>query len=219
MINGRRHFLRNLLVAAASLSTLSAGCSKEGRLPAIPAGTTVLAFGDSVTYGTGAGSGEDWPSLLAQQTGWDIINAGIPGDTAEAGKDRITALLNEYSPALVIIEIGGNDFLRRRPASAVKEDIRHIVHAVRAAGAQPLLVAVPELSLVGALTRSPSDSPIFQELAKEEGLPLVSDVFSDILGQPALCADKIHPNALGYARMAEGIHAYLRQLGLSPSRQ
>ncbi|HEX6734498.1 MAG TPA: GDSL-type esterase/lipase family protein [Azonexus sp.] len=206
----RRPFLQ-LLAATVALGA----CGRQARWPAVPPGAAVLAFGDSVTHGTGAGPGEDWPSLLARRTGWQIANAGIPGDTAEAARQRIQAALDEHRPALVIVELGGNDFLRRRPASAVKENLRQILHTIRQAGAQPLLVAVPELSLLGVVARRPSDSPIYRELGEAEKVPVIADVFSDILGRPELCADQIHPNADGYREMAAGLHAALQRLGLA----
>jgi acyl-CoA hydrolase len=205
----RRDFL---LLTLSGLAL--AACGSRQKLSALPLGSRVLAFGDSVTYGTGANPGEDWPTLLSELTGWQIINAGIPGDTAEAGKSRLQGLLDEHRPVLVIIEIGGNDFLRRRQASAVKQDLKTMIAAVRAANAQPLLIGVPELSLLAAFGK-PGDSPIYAELGKEEKLPVIPDVFSDILSKPELCADKIHPNAAGYRRMADGIRAALKDLGLA----
>jgi acyl-CoA hydrolase len=207
---GRRAFIFMLGGAA-----LVGACGREPLRPALPAGATVLAFGDSVTFGTGAGPGEDWPGLLAGLTGWRVINAGIPGDTAEVADARLQALLDEHRPALVLVELGGNDFLRRRPSKAVKEDLRRIVRRVREAGAQPVLVAVPELSLLAAVARRPSDAPLYRELGEEERLPVIGEVFSDILGRPELCADQIHPNADGYRQMAAGIHAALQRLGIS----
>ena len=71
------------LAATLALAPLLGACSKKSpRLQSLPAGATVLAFGDSVTYGTGAQAGQDWPSLLAGLSGWNVINAGIAGDTA-----------------------------------------------------------------------------------------------------------------------------------------
>ena len=208
----RRTFLT---LGAASLLLLA--CGKAKKLSAIAPGKTVLAFGDSVTFGTGAAPGEDWPTLLGQQTGWQIVNAGIPGDTAEAGKRRFDALLEQHQPTLVIIEIGGNDFLRRRDPKAVKEDLRGMIRVARQQGAQVVLVAVPELSLLGALTKAPSDSPIYEELGDEENIPVISEVFSQILSQPELCADQIHPNAKGYQHMAAGIYQSLVKTGLAGS--
>ena len=206
---------RRTFLSLGIASLLLVACGKSKKLPAISAGKTVLAFGDSVTFGTGAAPGEDWPTLLAQKTGWPIVNAGIPGDTAEAGKRRFGALLEQHQPALVIIEIGGNDFLRRRDPKAVKEDLRGMIRAARQQGAQVALVAVPELSLLGALTRAPSDSPIYEELGDEENIPIIDKVFSEILSQPELCADQIHPNARGYQQMAEGIYKSLVKTGLA----
>jgi len=197
-----------------SAMVLSA-CAKKPAFSPFPSGSRVLAFGDSVTFGTGAGEGEDWPTLLGGLSGWVVTNAGVPGDTAEAGRSRIPALLEEHKPALVIIEIGGNDFLRRRPASAVKNDLRELVTTVRQAGAQPVLVGVPELSVLAVVAGKPSDSPIYEEIGKEENVPVVSGVFSEVLSRPELCSDKIHPNASGYRQMAAGIHSGLIRLGLA----
>ncbi len=206
---------RRNFIAALLASTLLEACSKKIKMPAIPPGQIVLAFGDSVTFGTGASPGEDWPSLLGAQTGWQMINAGIPGDTAESGKTRIKALLDEYRPALVFVEMGGNDFLRRSAASVVKEDLRRIVQEIRQTGSQVVLIGVPELSLLAVVASKASDSPIYRELANEEKIPLIGDVFSEVLSQPALRSDKIHPNAEGYRQMATDIFAQLKKLGLS----
>jgi acyl-CoA hydrolase len=183
-------------------------------MASVPPGSVVLAFGDSVTYGTGAQSGEDWPTLLAQKTRWQIVNAGIPGDTALNGKDRIAALLEQHRPALVIIEIGGNDFLRRRSHAAVKEDIRQIITTSRSSGAEIVLVAVPEFSMFAVVAEKPSDAPLYAELGKEEKIPVIAGVFSGVLSQMALRADTIHPNAKGYRVMADGLFAELKKIGL-----
>src|SRR5690606_23505804 len=97
-----------------------------------------------------------------------VINAGIPGDTAARAVGRIAGALDETRPALAIIELGGNDFLQRRAAADVKEDLRTIVRAVRSAGAIPVLVGVPELSVLRAAVGRLRDSPIYAELADEE---------------------------------------------------
>jgi len=209
----KRRAVLGILVASIALTA----CGKPAQLKMIQPGKTVLAFGDSVTFGTGASAGEGWPTLLANQTGWAIVNAGIPGDTAEAGKQRIEVLLDEHQPALIIIEIGGNDFLHRRSPKAVKEDIRSMIQAAKNRGAQVVLVAVPELSLIGAVTRKPTEAPLYRELGEEEKVPVVSDVFAEILGKPELCADQIHPNAKGYRQMASGLYSSLQKVGLVPA--
>lgn len=204
---------RRFLLAGLSLPFFVA-CSRSPKAAVVPRGATVLAFGDSVTFGTGARPGEDWPTLLAAASGWRIVNAGIPGDTAEAGRGRIAGLLQEHRPALVIVEIGGNDFLRRRSQKAVKEDIRAILAAIRGAGVAALLIAAPEPSLLAAVAGRPSDAPIYAELAREEKVPVIEDVFSDILAKPEWRADPVHPNAAGYREMAERLAQAMRKLGV-----
>lgn len=206
-------FLLPLLVCGLT------ACEREMTKPsALPAGSVVLAFGDSVTHGTGAAPGEDYPARLAVLTGWDVRNHGVPGDTAQAARARIAAALEETQPALVLLEIGGNDFLRQRKESQVREDIRAILAAVRAQRIPVVLIAVPGFSPLGAAVGRLSDSPIYETLAAEEKLPLVANVFTDVLSNPALKADAIHPNAHGYRRLAEGIAAALRETGLLASR-
>lgn len=190
-----------------------AACSGTPQYAPLPPGTSVLAFGNSVTYGTGAAPHDNYPLKLAARTGWAIHNAGIPGDTADRAQSRIAAAIEESKPALVIVEIGGNDFLRQRPESAVKEDIRAILKTVRQSGALPVLVAVPRLSMLAALSR-PGDSPIYAELAAEEQVLLVEDVFSDVLSDNRLKTDPIHPNGAGYQKLADGIAEALVQSGL-----
>lgn len=193
-------------------AVLLAACKETPKYQTAPPGTVVLAFGDSVTHGTGAGQGEDYPTRLAQRSGWNVVNAGIPGDTAAAAKSRIEALLQETNPAMVIVELGGNDFLRRRAESEVKDDLRSILHAVKESGAIPVLVAVPQFALV--LIGGLSDSVIYAELAKEEKVLLVEEVFSDVLSDASLRADRIHPNAEGYRKLADGIAKTLGKAGL-----
>lgn len=202
-------------VAFAAVAMLMA-CGSDTRHQTVPAGQVVLAFGDSVTFGTGASAGEDWPMLLAAATGWQVVNAGVPGDTAQAGLARLPGLLAQHRPALVVIEIGGNDFLRRRSAAEVKADVRGLIQAAKASGAQVVLVAVPALSLMAAVAGSPSDAPLYAELAEEEQVALVPEVFSRVLGDAALRTDPVHPNAAGYREMAQGLHQRLKALGIAP---
>lgn len=196
------------------LVVILAACGKSPTTyDAIPAGTTVVAFGDSVTYGHGVSKEQNYPTRLAVITGWNIINAGVSGERADQAKNRISSVLKQYQPKLVLIEIGGNDFLRRRKEQAVKEDIRSIINVVKAENGIPVLIAVPALSPI-AMIGLPSDSSIYKELAKEENIILIDSVFSNVLRDEKLRLDNIHPNAQGYQQMVEGIVEQLRSNGL-----
>lgn len=200
------------------LAVASGACSRTTAVAPLPPGSVVLALGDSVTFGTGAGEGEDYPSRLAEITGWTVHNHGVPGDTSAGARARLDEALAEVQPALVIVEIGGNDFLRRQPTAVVKENIRAILQRVNSKGIPAVLVATPAFSPLGAAVGMLPDAPLYEELAEEVRVPLVSDVFARVLSDPELKADPIHPNAAGYRRLAEGIAAGLAEAGLLARR-
>lgn len=205
----------SLVFTALALLVL-AGCSRGPAYQTLESDAVVLAFGNSVTHGTGAGGAATYPALLSERTGWRVINAGVPGDTARKARGRIAALLKEHDPALVIVELGGNDFLRQHPQEQVKEDLRSIVRSIRDAGTTPVLIAVPHLSLLRATTGTLSDADLYRQLADDMDVMLVDDVLSDVLSDDYLRADPIHPNARGYEQLTEGIIAGLRSAGLLP---
>ena len=196
------------------LLLLAPGCGNETRLPPLQPGAVVLAFGDSITAGLGAGPGEDFPARLAAATGWQVVNAGVSGDTAREARQRLAPLLAKWQPELVIVELGGNDFLRQAPAARVGGYLREIVRDAQAAGAGVALVAVPRLSLLRASVGALSDSPVYADIAAEEGVILIPDVLADILSDAGLRADEIHPNTAGYRQLAEGIREALAARGL-----
>ena len=202
----RRHFL--LLTAAA----LAACGKKNPKHNALPRGSAVLALGDSLTYGYGANPTESYPARLAELTGWAITNGGVSGDTSAQALARLPELLREHTPRLVIISIGGNDFLRRQPENETRTNIRAIIQACKAAGAETLLVGVPGVG-VGAALGYPGDHPLYADLAKAENVPYYANGWSQILGKDALKSDQIHPNAAGYDTFARGLAAYLKENG------
>lgn len=204
--------LRALLYLLALLST--GGCTEQPEYQALPRDAVVLVFGDSVTAGLGAAAGEDFPSLLAAATGWQVVNAGVSGDTAREARERLPPLLDTWQPDLVIVELGGNDFLRQTPATRVRDYLRDIVRTARASGARVALVAVPRLSLLRASVGALADSPVYAEIAGQENVLLVPDVLADILSQAHLRADRIHPNAAGYRQLAAGVGEALAASGL-----
>lgn len=205
---------RQLLLAVGSAALLAA-CGKRVPKPqAIAPGAAVLALGDSLTSGVGAAADGAYPVVLQELTDWQVANGGVSGDTTAQALGRLPALLQEHRPALVIVSIGGNDFLRQMSAAAAKDNIRAICREAGGAGAQVLLAAVPQFSLLAASTGRLSDHPLYAELADEMKLPLHAGGWSEVLSDASLRSDHVHANAQGYRRFAEGLAEQLRKSGL-----
>lgn len=209
MRTDRRRFLLVPLAIAAL-----AACGRGPKMAAVPPGATVLALGDSITSGSGATAQASYPAVLAGLTGWNVVNAGVPGDTSAGALARLPELLEEHAPRLVLVSIGGNDFLRRLPPADTRANIREICRQALAAGAQVLLVGVPEASALAAVARSLSDHALYEELADELKLPLHAGGWAEVVSDPALRSDTIHANARGYAEFARGLAETARELGL-----
>lgn len=190
-------------------------CSQGEKYPPIPKGSAVVVLGDSLSYGTGANEGEDYPTLLAKSTGWNIINAGIPGDTSAGGLERLPELLQEHQPKLLIVELGGNDLLHQTPQSEVVGNLKNILSLAKAQGVKTILVAIPEVSAIRAAVGNLSDHPLYEKLAKETATPLITDVFSEVLSERDLKSDQIHPNAQGYAEVGKKMIESLKRLGFA----
>lgn len=207
----RRH-----LLALASATALLAACGRKRPPKAQPvaAGSTVLALGDSLTSGVGADTAAAYPAVLHELTGWQVINGGVSGDTTAQALTRLPALLSEHQPALVIVSIGGNDFLRQMSAATAKSNIKDICGAATASGAQAMLVAVPQFSLLAASTGQLTDHPLYAELAEELKLPLHENGWSEVLVNSDLRSDQVHANAKGYREFAKGLVLRLRTSGL-----
>lgn len=205
---------RRRVLVAAMLAPLAACGRKTPHARAVAPDATVLALGDSLTSGVGAASPDAaYPAVLQRRTGWKVINGGVSGDTSAQALERLPALLQTHNPALVIVSIGGNDFLRRLNASVTRNQVRQICEQARASGAQVLLVAVPELSLMAAAGRL-SDHAIYADIASALKIPLHSKGWADVLANPQLRADSVHANAAGYAQFVDGLVGTLQATGL-----
>lgn len=203
---------RRKFLTYTSVLLLAACGGKFGKKQTkIAAGNTVLALGDSLTYGYGASPAESYPAQLQKLTGWDIINGGISGDTSAQALSRLPALL-QRKPKLVLISIGGNDFLRKLPEAETRNNIAETIESVQKENIPTVLVGVPHLS-VGALFGHLSDHPLYQELAEQYKIPLFEGAWSEILSDEKLKSDQIHANAAGYKVFAEKLERFLQEEG------
>ena len=188
-----------------------AGCGdRQPPLPPLTPDAVILAFGDSLTHGNGAGAGEDYPAVLAQLTGRTVINAGVPGEQSRAGRERLPAVLDAQDPDLMVLIHGGNDLLHNRAPAEIKANLRAMVELARERGVAVVLLGVPK---PGLLLRP---HPLYGELADELALPYDADTLAEILSDRELKSDQIHPNAAGYARLAGAVQRLLRETGALP---
>ncbi|HMM55131.1 MAG TPA: arylesterase [Candidatus Desulfobacillus sp.] len=197
------------------LLPLLAACGAKEKAAPLPRGSTVLALGDSLTAGYGLDPAQAWPALLAAATGWRIVNAGVSGDTSAGGLARLPALLDANTPRLVLVALGGNDMLRHLPEDETRANLARIIALARSRGAHVVLLAIPKPSIAGAVFRSLSDAPFYDELAREQGVPLLAGALADVLSDPDLKLDQLHPNAEGQHRLAEKLFDALSRLGFA----
>ncbi|MEO8144986.1 MAG: arylesterase [Betaproteobacteria bacterium] len=191
----------------AALLLITTGCSQQAKLPPLAPDAVVLAFGDSLTYGTGANEAESYPAQLARITGRRVVREGVPGEVSATGLERLPAALDEHRPRLLILCHGGNDFLRRLPKAQAAENVRAMIRLAKARGIGVLLIGTPDIGF----TLTPPD--FYGEIAKQFGIPYEGDVLTKILRDVSLKADQVHPNAQGYRLMAERVAELLRKSG------
>ena len=205
---------RGFAAAALALALTGCGRGKTAARP-VPAGATVLALGDSLTYGTGAAPEAAYPAVLAGLTGWNVVNAGVPGDTSAQALARLPALLAEHQPQLVIVGIGGNDFLRQLPEAETRANVEAICRQALQAGAQVLLVAVPRATVLAALGQM-TDHTLYADVAGQLKIPLQREGWGEVLAREELRADTVHANARGYAQFARSLQGTAVAAGLLP---
>lgn len=162
-------------------------------------GSSIVVLGDSLAAGFGVKPEECYVALLADRFGVPIVNAGVSGDTTAGGLARLQQDVLSHAPRVVIVELGGNDILRRVPSAETEANLTAIIEAVQRAGAAVVLVGVDGPLGMGAMT------PTMRALSRRYGTAIVPGVLSGILGTPRLMFDQIHPNAAGHALMADRI--------------
>lgn len=210
--DGVRLLRTTKLILASLAVALALGCSAP-KQASLPSGSRVLALGDSLTAPHGVQPQEAWPALLAQRTGWQVVNAGVSGNTSAEALARLTPLLEEHQPQLLLVTLGGNDMLRRLPQAQTVANLGRMVDLGKARGAQVVLLATPKPSVAGAFFNSLSAAEFYRDVAKEKGVPLIEDPLPDVLSDARLKGDQLHPNAAGHAELARRIFDALKKIG------
>ena len=168
------------------------------------AAETIICFGDSLTSGTGATDGMDYPSQLSRLIGKPVINAGVPGDTTARALKRLKRDVLSKSPDVVLITLGGNDLKNGIAKDIAFEHLRIIVESIQNTGARVV---------IGGLTfpfRDRGFGRAYRELADQTGTNLIPNILDGIMGNRKLMSDPIHPNDAGYKIIAEKFKKALR---------
>ncbi len=200
-------FLLSMLVAAV----LAAGPATAQDKPVL------LVVGDSVSAGYGLTTGQGWVDLLVKKIDaegfrYRVVNASISGDTTAGGRARLPALLRQHKPAVVVIELGGNDALRGGKLATTRDNLDAMVSAAQAAGARVLLVGMEIPPNYGpAYAREFKDA--FATVAKTRKVPLVPSLFAGFGEDLAMFqADRIHPTAQAQQRLLDNVWPQLQPL-------
>ena len=197
------------ILAMLAVAVALAGCGREKVPKLAPLGPNdvIVAFGDSLTYGTGASEAESYPVVLGELIKRKVVRAGVPGEVTGGGLARLESVIDEHQPKLMIVCLGGNDMLGRTADAPIVENLRQIIRTIRGRGISVMLVGVPRPALVTTA------APFYADLAREFDIPYEGTIVTDVLYQRDLKSDPIHPNARGYRKMAEAIAKLLKKAG------
>ncbi len=185
------------------------GC-QQVPIPELKSDAVILAFGDSLTVGYGVNRNQSYPSILAQMSGFKVINAGVSGETTAQGLKRLKGILEQHQPQLLILLEGGNDLLLKVPSETIQDNLAKMIELAQSKQISVLLIGVPEKKLFG------DTEPLYEDLADLYKIPLESDIVANLLSRPSMKSDFVHFNALGYQTLAEAIYETLQNAGALP---
>jgi len=185
--------------------------------PTALAGTSILVIGDSISAGFGLDSSAGWVDLLEQRLKQQaisrrVINASISGDSSAGGLSRLPELLSAHQPAIVIIELGGNDGLRGQSIAELQQNLTRMIKLAKDDGAAVLLLGMQLPPNYGKrYTRS--FAGVYQDVARQQEITLVPFFLAGVGAVDGMMqADGIHPNARAQAQLLENIWPFLRPL-------
>jgi acyl-CoA thioesterase-1 len=182
-------------------------CGPKTKVDKLDSSAVILAFGDSLTFGTGASPAESYPAALGRSIGRKVVNAGVPGETSERGLERLPEVLEEVKPQLLILCHGGNDFLQRLDEGKARENVRAMIALARGKGVSVVLIGTPRPGL------PPAVPAFYGELAAEFRIPFEEGAFRSVLIDRDLKSDMVHPNGAGYGQVAAALEKLLKKSG------
>jgi acyl-CoA thioesterase-1 len=213
-----------------------AACSRGGGTPVTGAATAVVpaapraaapanaadvpkivVLGDSLTAGLGLSPSQAYPAVLQQKLNaagyaWEVVNAGVSGDTSAAGLERADWALDQGHVKILVVELGANDGLRGLPPAEMKKNLAAIIEHARTRGIAVLLTGMEAPPNFGA-DYTVSFRQVFPDLARQYRLAFLPFLLDKVAGEPSLNqGDGIHPNAEGARIVADNVWAALRPM-------
>lgn len=167
----------------------------------------ILAFGDSLTYGTGANKGESYPAVLENTIHRKVINAGVPGELSMQGLTRLPKLFDKYQPDLLILCHGGNDIIRKEDLAEAEINIRQMIALAKNKNIPVILLGVPKPGLFL------SSAKLYANIAESTNVIFMPNLIADVLSDASMKSDSVHPNKSGYREMASSLAITLRNIG------
>lgn len=164
-----------------------------------PKNDTIVLFGDSLAYGYGSTKENDMASQLSRKLKTPVINMGVNGNTSSDGVARLDEVLAK-DPGIVILSLGGNDFIRRVDRSATQANLSTIIKKLQDHGSIVIILGIRDQSLFDGT------SEMYEGLSKTYKTGYVSNILSGLVGDSRYMFDAIHPNDLGYAKIVERIY-------------
>lgn len=189
-----------LLVCAV----LTACGDRAPALPRLAPDDVVLAFGDSLTYGTGASEAESYPVVLSRLIGRPVVSAGVPGELTAGGLARLAGVLDTVQPRIMLLCLGGNDMLRKVNAAQIEANLRELIDIAITRGVAVVLIGVPKPALFGGT------AGFYERIADDYAIAFDGNTVNEILKNNEYKSDPIHPNALGYRKLATALSELLR---------
>ncbi len=179
-------------------------CAKKDITNYPPKAGPIIAFGDSITYGYGVSAAEAYPALLSKMWDRKVINLGISGDTSLKGYER-RAELKDLEPSFVLIEFGGNDFLKKVPREQTQKALEDLVDYIHSIGAVAVLIDTGGHGPMDTYTK------INKKIAKEKNTLYIDGIMNGIFTDRNLKTDQIHPNKEGHKIIAQRIDKALKK--------
>lgn len=201
--------LRNFIIILALIVGIELYRSSHDRNTtslSLPLNTKIVAFGDSLTQGYGVLPEQSYPSVLAELLHVDVVNEGVSGEMSAQGLARLSSVLDRTQPDILVLCHGGNDLLRQSDVRQTKANISAMVKLAHDRGIYVLLVGVATLDILRFSVPS-----YYYDIAKERSLVIEDESLKAIQENETLRGDAVHPNAQGYALMAEKIALLLSE--------